>query len=537
MAVNSGQLLVDKSEESDILAEAAAWARMRKKSQQKDFDPALGDSYEEAQHSLKVIRGNLELYGLYVHGYQAFRHHKFWIDLLKKLWSGELGTNRLLILAPPNTAKSTWISQIMPPWYLSNHPNQSILFLTSSDQMATQFSTSVRLTLSQNDKHKLVFPDPDSRPDFKRGWSGSGLYLKGHPQIFKDPNYRASGFGASIIGGRADGIILDDPLNQENSESETEQKKAKAFMDMTVDERLQPGGWMICITTRWHMNDLPAHFIEQAKTTGKWYIVKCPQEALAPYGENPEPDPLGREPGEVIWPERRSKKEVEQTRISMGPAMFNAVHQCDPSGLGGDIFTSQEYFKPLPPNFKEEILPHCRIAQGSDLAFSLRDRACYTTVATVAHDMRPGRGDIYLIGMLRERLTEVQTQDAIIKQILIHKPNIVGVEKAAFRQEVTQRIIYYIMSKVLVQIQGIDATEDKVSRARLPALYGSQGKCYADRDAAWYPTFIAEALGFPNSTYKDQVDALSLATFMLSRLSMVPGRGEITISDGNEDAA
>jgi len=535
MPPKSSQLLVDKSEEADILAEAAAWARMYKKQQQKDFDPMLGDTYEEAEQSLSILRNNLELYGLYVHGYQAFRHHKFWIQLLQKLWNGELGTNRLLILAPPNTAKSTWISQIMPPWYLANHYDQSIMFLTSSDNMATQFSTSVRLTLSQNEKHKLVFPDPQARPDFKRGWSGSGLYLKGQPPVYKDPNYRASGFGASVIGGRADGIILDDPLSQADSMSETEQKNAKSLMDMTIDERLQPHGWMICITTRWHTNDLPAHFIEQAQQSGKWHVVKCPQIALPPYGENPEPDPLGREPGEVIWPERRSKQEVERTRLQMGPAVFNAVHQCDPSGLGGDVFSSEDYFKPLPPNFKEDILPRCRVSQGVDLAFSQRDRACFTTCATVAHDLK--YGDIYLIGMLRERLSETQTQDALIKQILIHRPNIVGVEKAAFRAEVTQRIVQYVMSKVLVQIQGVDPIGDKVERARLPALYGSQGKSYADRQASWYPTFISEALGFPNSTFKDQVDALSLATYMLSVVARQPGRGEIVISDGAEDAA
>lgn len=528
MPDKSGSLVVERGLETDILAEASAWMRMQKKTKEKTFDPILGDTYEEAQYSLKLMRENLELYGWYVHGYKAFRHHKFWIELLLKLWSGELGTNRLLILAPPNTAKSTWISQIMPPWYLANHPTHTIYFFTSSDSMATQFGTSVRLTLQQNDKHKLIFPEVECRPDFKRGWSSEGLYLKGQPDIVKDPNYLAKGFNATVMGGRANGIILDDPMNQKDAMSETEQKNAKSLMDMTIDERLHPDGWMIGIMTRWHQNDLPSHFIEQAKL-GKWHVVKCPQIALEQRGPDDPPDPLGREPGEVIWPERRSKEDVLRTRIAMGPAVFNCVHQCDPTGLGGDIFKSSSYFQPLPPNFKQDILPRCRIAQGWDLAFSLKDAACFTVGATTAHDKRTG--NLYLIGIFRDKLSEADTIKAIVQQILIHRPQVVGVEEAAFRTEVTRRVVMAVMQQVLVQIQGVKPVGDKVERARLPALWGSQGKSYADHDAPWYPDFIAEALGFPNTTYKDQVDAYSLATYMLSVMSTQVGRMEIETGD------
>lgn len=533
MATRSGSLLVDRASEEDMLTEIAAWAKLQKKQKEKHFDPILGDTYEEAQQALDLLRNNLELYGWYVHGYTAFKHHKFWLQLLQELWSGELGVNKLLILAPPNTAKSTWISQIMPAWYLCNYPDQSIMFFTSSDDMANQFGTSTRITLMDNEKHRSIFPDNKCRPDPKRGWSNAGLYLRGQPNVVKDPNYRALGFNASVMGGRANGIILDDPLNQKQSMSAIEQASAKSLMDMTIEERLQPDGWIIGIMTRWHQNDLPSHFIEQAKNHGGWKVVKCPQIALPLRGPEDEPDPLGREPGEVIWPERRSKEEVRRRQIAMGPAMFNCVHQCDPTGLGGDVFTSEEYFKPLPPNFKEEILPRCRIAQGWDLAFSKRDTACFTTGVTVAHD--PRHGDIYIVGVSRERLSEDETIRSIVQQIIVHKPHIVGVEKAAFKAEVTNRVVSAVMQRVLVAIQGVDPQGDKVERARLPALWGSQGKCYADRQAAWYPNFIAEALGFPNTQFLDQVDGLSLATYMLSVMSRQQGKSEAIIGDGSEE--
>jgi hypothetical protein len=78
--------------------------------------------------------------------------------------------------------------------------------------MARQFGSTVKSTLEANERHALTFPADDCRPDRGRGWSSEGLYLAGIPANSKDTSYRALGWGASVIGSRADGIILDDVL-------------------------------------------------------------------------------------------------------------------------------------------------------------------------------------------------------------------------------------------------------------------------------------------------------------------------------------
>src|SRR5262245_6043064 len=207
------------------------------------YSPTLLDSvlWTEA-------RERLGAYGWAVHGYRPADHHQEWIDRVSDLLGGR-SRRKLLIVAPPGHAKSTWLSLILPAWYLGRHPDESLLFLTSSDTMARQFGTTVRQTLAENERHRAAFPEGAGRPDPDRGWSTDGLYLRATPASAKDPAYRALGWGASVIGARAHGIILDDPLTQEQARSSVEQEKARRYHDLTVDARLHPGGWMLAVMT------------------------------------------------------------------------------------------------------------------------------------------------------------------------------------------------------------------------------------------------------------------------------------------------
>src|SRR5207249_3517019 len=129
-------------------------------------------------------------------------------------------------------------------------PDESLLFLTSTDTMARQFGSTVKVTMESNERHLLTFPAAACRADQARGWSTDGLYLAGVPAASKDPSYRALGYGASVIGARAHGIILDDPLTQEAAQSEIEQQRAKQYFDLTLSSRLHPEGWTVAIMTR-----------------------------------------------------------------------------------------------------------------------------------------------------------------------------------------------------------------------------------------------------------------------------------------------
>jgi predicted phage terminase large subunit-like protein len=499
--------LIPKSQAEELTQEALLRIAARKrKKEEREYDRELGATYEEAAAKLALFRADLAAYGQYVHNLSPARHHAYWIELYRQLFARELpnGKNKLLILAPPNAAKSTWTSIILPPFYLGNNPTHSILFLTSSDTMAAQFGTTIRMTLSDNKAHRSIFPEDEMRPSVKRGWSGDGLYLKGVPLSAKDPSYRAVGYGASVVGSRANLIILDDPLDQAKSMSEIEQRKAKEYYDMTLERRLQPDGSIIAIMTRWHENDLASHFLNRAD----WHIVImpmiCPEE-----GPNRPPDVLGRQPGELLWPERFPLDEVEKVRRDLGTATFNCVYQIDPTGMGGDVFKDSKWFKDLPPDLDRDQL---YIVQGWDLAFSDKDSACYTACVTLGVDRH---NQLYVLDVFRGKFTPQETEDAIVNRIEFFRPWVTGIEEAAFKTAVTKNLIRRVLGRVWSPVKLVKPIGDKVSRARLPAARAEAGLVFADKTAPWWEPFLAECLGFPKTTYKDQVDAFSLATHMI----------------------
>lgn len=209
-----------------------------------------------------------------MHGYTPAAHHAIWVDLLEELAISRTlpsGNHKLLVIAPPGFAKSTWFSVIFPTWYSGRWPEHHVLFLTSSDIQAHQFNSVIKATIAENPAHREAYPLEGASPDRERGWSHDGLYLRGTPSSDKDPAYRAVGYGAHVIGSRSNLIIMDDPLTQEASRSLKEAASAKEYHDGTLDSRLIPSnpdtlsdgtsGIEVAIMTRWSETDLASHLL------------------------------------------------------------------------------------------------------------------------------------------------------------------------------------------------------------------------------------------------------------------------------------
>lgn len=518
MPVRSPLFSVPKGEVDTVLKEIELRAEARRRIKPKAvYNPELGETPEEAEDYIEQMRRDVGTYGTYVFGLPPARVHKFWNTVADDVINRKVRQNKLLIIAPPNTAKSTWNSQIRPVHYLGQHPDHNLLFFTSSDPMAKTFHSTVENTLRENPRHREVFPAKDCRPNRARGWSGDGLYLYGTPFASKDPAYHAVGFGATIMGARAHGIILDDPLNQQQAQSETEQRRAKAYYDQTLVPRLQPReGWVLAVMTRWHENDLASHLIELAEKSGDWIVINTPMIAI-----DDGPDPLGRRPGELLWPERFDAEFVAAEQARMATAEFNMVHQGDPTGMGGDVFKDERWFQPLPEDFWSRIYPECRIVQAWDLAFSEKDKTCFTVGVTAAVDRAL---NIYIVHVIRQRYTIGQTEDVMVRAIQTSKPLVVAIEEDSFHQQLIRAFAQRLLGRVMVNLQLAKPDKDKVSRALLPAARAEAGKVFISKTSSWYRRFVAECLGFPNTKYKDQVDAFSLIAQVVQQLGQAVQR-------------
>ena len=127
------------------------------------------------------------------HGLRPAPHHLRWLERLRA--TVETPGGRLLLVAPPGHGEVSYVSFVLPLWYLGNHPERAILAVTSSDAMASQFHGTVALALEQNPAHTAVFPTPECRPTPARGWSTDGLDLGGSPRD-QGPQLPVAGFGA-----------------------------------------------------------------------------------------------------------------------------------------------------------------------------------------------------------------------------------------------------------------------------------------------------------------------------------------------------
>ncbi len=141
---------------------------------------------------------------------------------------------------------------------------------------------------------------------------------------------RAVGIGSGTASINADGIVIDDPIgNRDDAESEA--KRGQVFDALTNDilARTEPHTWVILSMSRWHKDDPVGRLLDQQP--GRWHVVDLPAEAE-------ENDPLGREVGEPLWPELRSKEWLAEKRVELGSYGFASLLQGRPRPRSGGMF-------------------------------------------------------------------------------------------------------------------------------------------------------------------------------------------------------
>jgi predicted phage terminase large subunit-like protein len=492
----------------------------------------VGAVSDEERAQIQLARSYADMYAKIVHNVQPQYHHLPWYDVLQDVTDNDWDTRYvpieercIVIVAPPGSGKSTIISQLFPSYYLGRHPDHHLIFLTADDTAAVRFNTTTKGILEGNDKHELVFPDQLARPNPSRGWSSDGLYLRGSPELEKDPALLSRGWNANINGQRAHGIIMDDPLDQADSESSQVQETAKAYLTGTVIPRMfdRPNGWIILVTTRWHENDLGGYCSAPKEKGGLgWRVVHL--RALDKFAWSPR-DPVTGEALESSCWEAKYKTEALQSLRAGDPVKFATVYQGEPTRVGANIF-KREWFKPYPLDWKlkgedgKTHLERCTIVQFWDLAFGDKTYNDFTACVTLAYD--GVRFFILHVLQLKVRLL-VEAEDdntrglggLLSRHILRMKPDVIAVEAGAFNNSATVRRLVFRVRQLLkdeqlaTAVNLVKADIDKIRRAGLPAQEAQAGFMHIDDAADWYIGFINECVAFPNATNDDQVDALS----------------------------
>jgi hypothetical protein len=218
-------------------------------------------------------------------GYEPAAHHRLLIDRLERVARGEI--KRLAVFMPPGSAKSTYASILFPPYMMARQPGRSILAVSHTTELAEKWGRSVRNLIVEHSATLGVRLSDDS-------------HAAGRWELDNGGEYYAAGVSAAIVGFRADGILIDDPIrSREDADSQHVRDKTWDWYKSELLTRLTPGGWVILIQTRWHEDDLAGRIIAEMECGGeRWEIVSLPAEA--------EPgDLLGRKPGESPYASKR----------------------------------------------------------------------------------------------------------------------------------------------------------------------------------------------------------------------------------------
>jgi hypothetical protein len=251
------------------------------------------------------------------------------LDLLNRrlldLAAGKV--RRLMVSMPPRHGKSELISRYLPAWYLGTFPDRRVILSSYESDFAASWGRKARELLEQ---HGLDHFGAKVRSDIA---ASSRWEIAGH-----DGGMITAGVGGPITGRGANLLIVDDPIkNAEDAASLTLRDKIYEWWRSTAYTRLEPGASVVLIQTRWHQDDLAGRILADADQGEAWEVISLP--AIAE-----ENDPLGRDPGAALWPERFSEEALDVIRRSVGSYFWAAMYQQTPVPIGGEIF-KQEWFR------------------------------------------------------------------------------------------------------------------------------------------------------------------------------------------------
>lgn len=411
---------------------------------------------------------SLEAYALEVHGLKAAPLHREWIKVLENP-----ARNRLLIVAPPEHGKSTWIAVVYPAWRLARDPAQHIVITSVTDSQAEDRATAVAGTVL-SPRYRALFPHVRKGTRWTRGdWD-----LERPRQDDKDATMFACGVGSSsLIGRRADCVVIDDPMSEETARSPLQRENLATWCRRTLLTRAHRDAKIVCVMTRWHQDDLAPVLLDAG-----FELIHMPAEG----------------PQGALWPERFGMDYLATRRRDMGTALYNCMYLGDPSGLEGRLFR-REWFEIV------DRPTHLRtVVSGWDLAASERTEAGYTVKTTLGIGLE---GTVYVLDLWRERKEFPVVRREVREQGIRDGADAVGIEVVAFQLAAVQLLR---TDGLPFHLLPIAADRDKVSRALEWIAAAEAGRIKLVR-GPWNDAWLTEVCGFPNSAHDDQVDSFSVA--------------------------
>ena len=409
------------------------------------------------------------------------RHHKVIAEKFNKIAQGKL--KRLIVCLPPRHTKSEFASTFFPAWYMGLKGNSKIIQTTHTAELAVRFGRRVR-NLIDSEKYKEIFPDLYLQADNKSA---------GRWTTNQDGESFYAGVGGAITGRGADLLIIDDPHSEQDAMSPTAMDAAYEWYTSGPRQRLQPGGIIIIVMTRWSTKDLVGKVIKRQgeEHADQWDLIEFP--AIMPESDNP------------LWPEFWKKEELLSVKASLPISKWNAQWLQTPTAESGSIVKREWWQMWESP----DIPPYSYIIQSYDTAFSKKETADYSAITTwaVFQPEEGGTDQIILLDAKRLRLDFPELKRLAWDEYKYWEPDCVLIEAKASGTPLTQEL----------RRMGIPVTsyapsrgQDKVARMNSVAPIFESGMVWATDDQ-FAEEVVEEMASFPFGDHDDYCDSATMA--------------------------
>ena len=457
-------------------------------------------SLKQAQVRLSVREEAKDKFMPFVHhvydGFIEGRHHRVIAEKLELIAQGKL--KRLIVNMPPRHSKSEFASYLMPAWFLGRNPKLKIIQATHNTELAVRFGRKVR-DLLEDPQYKDIFPNSELKSDSKAA---------GRWETEQGGEYFAAGVGAAVTGRGADLFIIDDPHSEQDALSESAFDNAFEWYTSGPRQRLQPGGAIIVVMTRWGMKDLTGRLLKAQGSdilSDTWEVVEFP--AIMPSNE-------------PLWPEFWGKDDLLAVKASLPVGKWNAQWQQQPTAREGAI-VKKEWWK----EWEKEDTPSIKyIIQSYDTAFSKKETADYSAITTwgVFNPNEGGADNIILLDGRRGRWNFPELKEVAGEEYEYWEPDMVIIEAKASGTPLTDELR---RGGIPVMNYTPGKGRDKVTRMHMVAPLFEAGMVWAP-EKKFADEVIEECAAFPNGDHDDYVDSMTMALIRFRQGGFITLEGE-----------
>ena len=447
----------------------------------------MAQQYSDALMREKCHKNFLEFVKAMWPGFIFGRHHSVMAKKFEEIASGKL--KRLIINMPPRHTKSEFASYLLPAWFLGKYPNKKVIQCSNTAELAVGFGRKVR-NLVDGETYAKIFPNVALRHDSKAAgrWATNA-----------GGDYFAIGVGGTVTGKGADLLIIDDPHSEQEAALAAGDPgiydKVFEWYSSGPRQRLQPGGSIVVVMTRWGKRDLTGQVLKAEAQRGgeEWEVIEFP--AILPSGK-------------PLWPEFWSIDELNSLREELPNQKWQAQYQQSPTSESSAI-VKRDWWKV----WEKDDPPYCTFTlMAWDTAFEKNNRADYSActiwgVFNQVDETGKDQVNLILLEAMRDRVEFPELKKMVIESYREWEPDSVIIEKKA-----SGAPLIYELRAMGIPVQEFTPVRgnDKITRLNAVSDLFASGRIWAP-SRQWAEEVIDEVASFPSGEHDDYVDTVSLA--------------------------